>query len=362
MTHRILVPRAPADPTLRVPENGDAGAAEPQPSRPPVCPPRISVAIPVYNEQLVVPALLARLDTVLSASPGGPHEIVVVDDGSADGTLAALHGATLRNANVVAVSLSRNFGHQAALTAALDHVSGDVVVMMDGDLQDAPEAIPTFLDYHAQGYDVVYAQRVNRKEAWYLRLSYFVFYRFLLRLSNIQLPVDAGDFGLLSRRVVDHLRRAPEHHRYLRGLRTWVGFRQIGVTLERDERFAGESKYSSLKLLKLAADGIFSFSTVPLRAAAAVGMLAMFLASVFAAYAIYARLVLHRSPAGFTATILVMTFLSGVNLCFLGIIGEYVGRVYEEVKARPLYVVGSVVRRAAHPDDASARESAVTSN
>jgi polyisoprenyl-phosphate glycosyltransferase len=309
--------------------------------------PRISVAIPVYNEELVVPKLLERLEAVLAACPGGPHEIVIVDDGSADGTVTALQSAAPRSANLVVVSLSRNFGHQAALTAALDHVSGDVVVTMDGDLQDAPEAIPTLLESYAQGYDVVYAQRVKRKEAWYLRLSYYVFYRLLLRLSNIQLPVDAGDFGLMSRRVIDHLRRAPEHHRYLRGLRSWVGFKQIGVNLERDARFAGESKYSSLKLLKLAADGIFSFSTVPLRAATVVGLLAIALASVFAAYSVYSRFVLHRTPVGFTATILIMTFLSGVNLCFLGVIGEYVGRVYEEVKARPLYVVGSIVRRGA---------------
>lgn len=312
-----------------------------------VSPPRVSVAIPVYNEELIIPELLARVDAVLGTCPAGPHEIVIVDDGSTDKTLPLLQAAEPLHATLVVVSLSRNFGHQAALTAALDHVSGDVTVLMDGDLQDAPEAIPVFLEWHAQGYNVVYAQRVRRKESWYLRLSYFLFYRLLLILANIRLPVDAGDFGLLSRRVIDHLRRAPEHHRYLRGLRTWVGFRQIGVQVDRAERFAGDSKYSSLKLLKLAADGIFSFSIVPLRAAAVVGSFAIIGASLFSAYAVYVRLVLHRSPVGFTATIVVMTFLAGVNLCFLGIIGEYVGRVYEEVKARPLYVVGSVTRQAA---------------
>lgn len=307
--------------------------------------PRVSVGIPVYNEELIVPELLARVDRVLGMCPGGPHEIVIVDDGSTDRTLDVLHEAHPANATLVVISLSRNFGHQAALTAALDHVSGDVVVMMDGDLQDAPEVIPVFLEHYAQGYDVVYAQRTRRHEPWYLRVSYFLFYRLLLVLASIRLPIDAGDFGLLSRRAIDHLRRAPEHHRYLRGLRTWVGFRQIGVPVDRDPRFAGESKYSSLKLLKLAADGIFSFSIVPLRAAAVVGFLAIALATLFSIYATYVRLVLHRSPVGFTATILVMTFLSGVNLCFLGVIGEYVGRVYEEVKARPLYVVGSIDRR-----------------
>jgi hypothetical protein len=204
--------------------------------------------------------------------------------------------------------------------------------------------LPTLLEHYQQGYDVVYTQRVKRKEAWYLRLSYYLFYRLLLRMSDIALPVDAGDFGLMSRRVVTHLREAPERHRYLRGLRTWVGFKQIGVTVERAERFAGESKYSPMKLMRLASDGIFSFSTVPLRAATFVGLLAIAAATLFSLIAIYERVVMRRSPIGFTATIVVVTFLAGVNLCFLGVIGEYVGRIYEQVKARPMYVVGSITR------------------
>jgi polyisoprenyl-phosphate glycosyltransferase len=313
----------------------------------PDTPIRVSLGIPLYNEELNVPELLRRLNAVLDTVPGGPHEIVVVDDGSTDRTLSMLTDAAVANPRLVVVSLSRNFGHQAALTAALDYVSGDVVVIMDGDLQDSPEAIPTFLQCYAQGYDVVYAQRTLRKEAWYLRLSYFLFYRLILRLSDIHLPVDAGDFGLMSRRVVDSLRRTPEHHRYLRGLRTWVGFRQIGVTVERSERYAGDSKYGALKLLRLASDGIFSFSIVPLRAAAAAGFCAIVAASIYALYAIYVRVFLNQSPQGFTATILVVTFLAGINLLFMGVIGEYVGRVYEEVKARPAYIVGSVTRRSA---------------
>ncbi len=321
----------------------------------PTGPLRVSLAIPLYNEELIVPELLARLNAVLDTVPGGPHEIVIVDDGSRDRTLTMLTAAAaVTGSRLVVVSLSRNFGHQVALTAALDHTSGDVVVAMDGDLQDSPEAIPTFLEYYAQGYDVVYAQRVMRKEAWYLRLSYFLFYRLILRLSDIRLPVDAGDFGLMSRRVVDILRRTREHHRYLRGLRTWVGFRQIGVNVERSARYAGDSKYGTLKLLRLAADGIFSFSIVPLRAAAAAGFLAIVAASLYAVYAIYVRVVLDRSPAGFTATILVVTFLAGINLLFMGVIGEYVGRVYEEVKSRPPYIVSSVTRGPTEPHPAPA--------
>jgi polyisoprenyl-phosphate glycosyltransferase len=306
--------------------------------------PRVSVAIPVYNEELVVPELLRRVGAVLDATPGGPHEIVIVDDGSRDRTLPMLQDAAAADPRLTVVALSRNFGHQAALTAAIDHVTGNAVMLMDGDLQDPPEALPTFLAWYAQGYDVVYAQRTKRKEPWYLRLSYFLFYRLLFRLSDIQLPVDSGDFGLMSRRVIEQLRHTPERHRYLRGLRTWVGYKQIGVTVERGERFAGDSKYSPMKLLALASDGIFAFSTVPLRAATFVGLLAIAAAALFSLVASYERLVLHRSPVGFTATIVVVTFLAGVNLCFLGVIGEYVGRIYEQVKGRPMYVVGSITR------------------
>lgn len=306
--------------------------------------PRISIAVPLYNEEGGVPELLTRIGAVLDQVNGGPHEIVLVDDGSTDNTLALLETAAARDDRLVVISLSRNFGHQAALTAALDHVTGDVTILMDGDLQDPPELISEFLARHAEGYDVVYAQRMHRKEPWWLRLSYFVFYRVLRRLSNVSVPLDAGDFGLMSRRVVEQLRQAPERQRFLRGLRSWAGFRQIGIPVERLERSAGKSKYSLRRLLGLAFDGIFAFSIVPIRAAALAGVVAIALSTVFALYALYARLALHKSPQGFTALILVITFLSGVNLFFLGVVGEYVGRVYEEVKRRPLYVIGRVIR------------------
>jgi dolichol-phosphate mannosyltransferase len=297
----------------------------------------------VYNEEAVVPELVRRITTALDGLEGGPHELVVADDGSSDRTLELLEDAARRDSRLTVVALSRNFGHQTALGAALDHVSGDVTVMMDGDLQDPPEAIPTLLDWYRQGYDVVYVRRTHRKEAWWLRACYYLFYRILAALSALQLPLDAGDFGLVSRRVVEEMRRMPEHHRYLRGLRTWVGFRQIGVPIERDARHAGRTKYGPLKLLKLASDGIFAFSIVPLRAAALLGVSAMGLSCLFAVYSLFVKFVQHQSPQGFTAIILVITFLSGVNLFFLGIIGEYVGRVYEETKGRPHYVVKRVM-------------------
>jgi glycosyltransferase involved in cell wall biosynthesis len=305
---------------------------------------RVSVVVPVYNEESVLPELLRRVRAVLDRIPGGPHEIVIVNDGSTDRTAEILQHEAQKDDRLVGILLSRNFGHQAALTAGLDHVSGDVAIIMDGDLQDPPEIIPQFLEKYQQGYDVVYAQRIRRKEPWALRFCYFTFYRLMERLSDIHVPLDAGDFGLMSRRVVDQLRRMPEHHRYLRGMRSWVGFRQIGLPVERDERHSGGSKYGIIGLLKLAFDGIFSFSIVPIRAAAILGVGVMFFSVVYVLYNLYVKFVLHLAPQGFTALIGSLTLLSGVVLFFLGVIGEYVGRIYEETKARPSYVIDKVAR------------------
>lgn len=304
---------------------------------------RVSIAIPLLNEEAILPELVRRVVAVLDGIPGGPHEVVFVDDGSTDATRAMLAEAHRVDRRIRAVLLSRNFGHQPAISAALDHVRGDVVVVMDGDLQDAPEEIPRFLAVHAEGYDVVYGRRVDRKEGFVLRACYYLFYRAFSRLSRVSIPIDAGDFALMSRRVVDAIRAAPERNRYLRGLRAWAGFRQQGITVERAARSAGQSKYSYRALVRLALDGLFAFSIVPIRAAMFLGALTILVAMVFVLYAVYAKLVLDRSPQGFTAIILIMTFLSGVILFFLGVVGEYVGRVYEETKARPLYVVDRIL-------------------
>jgi len=308
--------------------------------------PKISVAIPIFNEETVLPELYRRLVSVLADLPGGPHEIVFVDDGSSDGTPELLETLAHINPDVRVVRLSRNFGHQAALSAALDHVTGDVVVAMDGDLQDTPETIPQFLASYARGADVVYAIRRDRKEHWLLRCCYDSYYRIVTALSDIPLPVGAGDFGLMSRRVVDVLRTSQERHRYLRGLRTWAGFRQVGIPVERARRHSGRSKYSVRKLLLLAGDGIFSFSVVPLRAATVLGVVAVLLSALFAVYSLVGKFVLQRSPTGFTALYIAMAFFAGVQMVFLGVIGEYVGRVYEEVKRRPLYLVDRVLNAA----------------
>jgi dolichol-phosphate mannosyltransferase len=308
--------------------------------------PRISVAIPLLNEEAIIPQLLRRTFATLDSLPGGPHEVVIVDDGSTDRSPQLLQQAVANEPRLTVVALSRNFGHQAALGAALDHASGDAVVLMDGDLQDAPEYIPEFVHEFQLGHDVVFAIRTNRKEPLWLRACYRAFYWLIARLANVRLPENAGDFGLLSRRVVDLLRNCPERHRYWRGLRSWVGFRQTGVLVQRDARYAGQSKYSLRKLIGLALDGMFSFSVFPLRAAAASGCVAVLAAMAYAAYAIVAKLAWNHSPQGFTALLVAMVFLCGVQLFFLGLIGEYIGRIYEQVKLRPSYVVRQIMR---HP-------------
>lgn len=302
----------------------------------------VSIGIPVYNEEAVVPELLIRVMRVIDALQGGPHEVVFVDDGSTDATRQLLAEAATRDSRINVVGLSRNFGHQAAVCAALDHAAGPVVILMDGDLQDEPEIIPEFVRQYEAGYDVVFARRSSREEGLLLRLAYRAFYRLIRALSDVPLPLDSGDFALLGPRVVDAIRRLPERERYLRGLRAWVGFTQIGIDVSRRARFAGRPKYTTWKLIKLALDGICSFSIVPLRAAALAGFLAMSVSLLFAGYALYVRFSLGTSPEGFTASLLVMTFLSGVQLLFLGVIGEYLGRVYAEAKGRPTYVVATV--------------------
>jgi dolichol-phosphate mannosyltransferase len=306
--------------------------------------PSVSVAIAVHNEEAVFPELHRRLAAVLDALPGGPHEIVFVDDGSADRTFDLIVEAAANDDRVVGVRLSRNFGHQSALTAALETVTGDVVVAMDGDLQDRPEEIPRFVAEYEKGYDVVYAQRVRRKESIPYRGAYFLFYRLMSRLSEVEVPVDSGDFALLSRRVVDQINLLPERHRYLRGLRSWVGFPQTGIPVERDARAGGEPSYTLRKLFRLAFDGVFAFSVTPLRAAWVFGACVSALASLYALWAMFQRIFLGTSPQGFTALIVAITFLAGVQLLFLGLIGEYLGRVYDEAKGRPNFVVTETVR------------------
>ncbi|MEO1526669.1 MAG: glycosyltransferase family 2 protein [Planctomycetota bacterium] len=305
---------------------------------------RVSIAIPLFNEAEGVAELLERVRTVVDTLPGGPHEVVLVDDGSSDNTLALLRDAAERDDRLVVVSLSRNFGHQAACAAGLKHSRGDFCVLMDGDLQDPPEQIPNFLEKAQQGFDVVYAVRAKRKEGYLLKACYFLFYRIQGALSEQAMPLDAGDFCLMSRRVVDFLNSSVERQRYLRGLRAWVGFKQIGLTVERDPRAAGQPKYSWRKLFTLAVDGIFSHSVLPLRAATFLGVMAIMLSLAVTTHALYGKWIRGDSPPGYTAQVVTMIFFSGVQLVFLGVIGEYVGRIFEEVKRRPSFIVDQVIR------------------
>ncbi len=307
----------------------------------------LSVVVPLYNEEGNVDELLRRLVDILERVPAlDGYEIVVVDDGSRDGTLAALREAAGRLPQLVVVSLSRNFGHQIAATAGLDETRGDAVILMDGDLQDPPELIVRFVEKWREGYDVVYATRRERRgESPFKLFTARLFYRITERLTSVAIPVDTGDFRLMSRRVVDALTRSRERHRFLRGLVSWVGYRQIGITYDRDPRFTGKTKYPLSKMLKFAIDGITSFSEIPLRFATYLGFLTSGFAFVYAAVVLLLKFFHHNAP-GYTSMMAAILFLGGVQLITIGILGEYVGRIYDEIKARPLYLLASVERDA----------------
>ena len=237
------------------------------------------------------------------------------------------------------IRLARNFGHQAALTAGLAHAAGQAVLVMDGDLQDPPEVIPELVERWQEGYEVVYAIRRHRKEPPTQRLAYALFYRLLSRVASLHIPLDAGDFCLMDRRVVDQLNALPERNRFLRGLRSWVGFRQTGVEYERQARYAGRTKYDFWRLTRLAVDGLVSFSFLPLRIASSIGFLVSVVSMIVAFYYLVLRLSGSQEPAGFAAIIVAVLFLGGVQLITIGIMGEYVGRIFDEVKSRPVYIV-----------------------
>lgn len=297
-----------------------------------------SVIIPIYNEAQTIPELYTRL-AAAAASLDGPVEIILVDDGSRDSSWELLCALHARDARVKVLRLSRNFGHQVALSAGLEEAKGDAVVMMDGDLQDPPELIPAMAARWKEGFAVVYTVKTSRKENPLMRLAFTSFYRVLHALSSIQIPMDAGNFSLLDRRVVDVLRAMPERNRYISGLRAWAGFPQAALTYDRDPRFAGKPRMSLGRLFNLALDGIFSFSNVPLRLAIYLGLATAALAFAGALYVVYAKIFTDRAILGWASTILSILFVGGMILVTLGVIGEYISRIYEEVKKRPLYVV-----------------------
>jgi len=305
--------------------------------------PRVSVVVPVYNESETLHHLLSRLVPALDPLTRGSFEIIFVDDGSTDGSADILDGLHAGETRVKVVHFSRNFGHQAALQAGLDEASGEAVVLMDADLQDPPELLQAFLDHWTAGYDVVYAIRTGRKESLLMRAAYRLFYRSLRAVATVDIPLDAGDFCLLDRRVVDILVSLPERHRLLRGLRSWVGFRHIGIECERNPRYAGTSKYSMYRLIELALAGYVGFSTIPLRLATLVGLSTSLVGFVIAAWAIGTKLLGIPSPRGWASLLASVMVIGGIQLLVLGVIGEYLSRVYDETRRRPLYIVSSRV-------------------
>lgn len=302
-------------------------------------PPTYSLVVPIYNEEPVFDELCRRL-TELMAKLDGPSEVVFVDDGSRDNSAALLVAANEADARFKVVLLSRNFGHQMAVTAGLDHASGEAIVIMDADLQDPPELVLEFAKRWRQGYEVVYGVREDRKsDTFFKRTSANLFYRLLRRMTDVDIPRDVGDFRLVDRKVLDVVRGMPERSRFLRGMFTWVGFRQIGVPYTRPERFAGETKYTMRKMVNFAADGMINFSSVPLRLALNVGFLAVAMSILGVAGILVAKVIGAFSVPGWTSIAVAVLLLGGVQLFTLGVMGEYIGRIYDEVKMRPLYLV-----------------------
>lgn len=322
------------DPMPTTPDPGTRGEQRPY----------LTFLLPCYNEGAVLPETYRRIKAV-AASLQRSHEIVMVNDGSSDDTLAQMLQFAQRDPALVIVNLSRNHGHQVALSAGLNYCAGERVLIMDADLQDPPELLPQMLALMDQGADVVYAQRRSRPgDEMLKRIACAVFYRMLNRLSEMPIQLDSGDFRLISRRVLELLLQMPERHRFLRGMVSWVGFRQVPVLYDRDKRFAGVTKYPFSRLVRLALDGVVASSVRPLALASYAGML--FAAAGFAliVYALYSWWRIGQTPQGWTSLMIVVTVLGSVQLFVLGIIGQYLGRMHEQMRGRPLFVVDKVYR------------------
>jgi dolichol-phosphate mannosyltransferase len=305
--------------------------------------PSVSLVVPVFNEEAVIDAFYERATRALASLEGFSYELVFVDDGSRDGTYERLARFAAEDRHVRVLKFSRNFGHQIAITAGIDHAAGDCVVIIDADLQDPPEVVASMVEQWRQGFDVVYGVRSDRAGETRLKLmTASAFYRLLGRLTSIAIPANVGDFRLISRRVVNQLRLLKEKDRFVRGLVSWVGFKQIGVTYHRDSRYAGGTKYPFRRMLTFAFDGITSFSTLPLKFATWTGYITAVFAVLYLVYVLVAK-VLGQTVQGWTTIMVAMLFLGSVQLICLGILGEYLGRVFNEVKPRPMYVIDEVL-------------------
>ena len=301
--------------------------------------PKYSIIAPVFNEEESLPVLLQRITEVMD-STGEPWELVLIDDGSKDRSAELMRKMALEDKRVRPIIFARNFGHQIAVTAGLDFCRGEAAVIIDADLQDPPEVILEMIHKWKEGNQVVYAVRTEREgESFFKKLTASLFYRIIFRITDIKIPLDTGDFRLLDRKVIDVMGQMRERHRFLRGMSSWVGFKQTGVEYKRAARFAGVTKYPFKKMLKLALTAITSFSYFPLQLATYIGFFAAGLAVIAIPVVIIMRLIGNDAFTGQASTLLAVLFLGGVQLLSLGILGEYVGRIYDEVKGRPLYVV-----------------------
>jgi polyisoprenyl-phosphate glycosyltransferase len=318
--------------------------------------PTLSLVLPIYNEEAVIPELHTRLQDFL-AKLGIPAEVVFVNDGSRDRSMELLRQISTGEPRYRVLAFARNFGHQTAITAGLDYARGKAVVVMDADLQDPPEVVIDMVAKWREGFDVVYGKRRSREgETFFKLLTAKWFYRLFAAMIPIEVPLDTGDFRLMSRRVVLALRELQETHRFVRGMVAWIGFKQTAVLYDRPGRFAGETKYPLRKMIRFAIDGITSFSILPLRFATYLGMLISLLSIGIAIWATVAHFVFRATVQGWTAEVVLVSLLAAVQLLMIGILGEYVGRIYEQVKIRPLYVVGDRVNLDRRRDDDSLEE------
>jgi glycosyltransferase involved in cell wall biosynthesis len=317
--------------------------------------PVLSVIVPVYNGSATVKQLYTLIRDTLMPQLAA-WELLFVNDGSSDSSVEVIRGIVETDARVKLVTLSRNFGQQAAITAGIDYARGDAIAILDQDLQDPPAMISEFLDTWHRGYDIVYGVRTRRKESWLRKVSYHSFYRILRAFSDVPIPVDTGDFCLMDRRVVEALKRFPERTRFIRGMRAWVGFRQKGIPYERAAKTDGKSEYTLGKYFQLAADGLVAFSMAPLRLASLLGFAICGLSTAYALFVLIKLMVWGIPVKGFTALAILVAIVGGSELLTLGIVGEYLGRVFNEVRQRPFYLVGELVgnfpERAARPQGA----------
>ena len=310
----------------------------------------ISVVIPAYNEQEVLPEFHQRLSAVLDALPYA-SEIIYVNDGSQDDTLAIIDSLYNKDERVALVDLSRNFGKEIALTAGLHNARGDAVIVIDADLQDPPEVIPQLIEEWHNGYDVVYAKRSRREgESFIKKLTAFGFYRIMQRMGHVKLPADTGDFRLLSRRAVDALNTLTEQHRFMKGLFAWIGYKQKAVLYDRDPRLAGQTKWNYWRLWNFAIEGITSFTIAPLKFATYTGLLISLGAFAYGIYFLIHTLLYGNPVAGYPSLIIIILFLGGVQIMFIGILGEYIGRIFTETKQRPLYFLNQYLPRRAESE------------